>query len=499
MSWAELNTAILNTLVVAAGVLLLTLPTALMLAITIVRTDIVGGRWAWLALFSQFVVPLYAQVGAWSAGFGTQGWWPLSQVAVAGNTRAGLAAVTFIHAVSTLPSAVLILTLGLNWTRRSREELALIDGGIMHLVTRVLLPGLRGWIAAAGLWAIVPVMTEMVVTNLYQVPTLPEQIYLDISLGTATARTYFVSIALCMLPLLVLAWLLRRWIPELSSFATQISQHPPARLPLRRWRWPATLGVWMIVFAVVAIPSINLLIRAGWQASLDPSGVMRHSWTVNRLLRTLWETLTLFSSEFRWSATLASASSLTAIFVAAGLRATCKSRAMRHAINWGALILIVMPGPLVASLMTRLFLQSSLSGLSWFYDHSLLAPVLAQQSRLLPLAWLLVGGILSTVSMQSRELAAIDRLPRWSHFLTIVWRPTWRLWLAAWLLLAATSAGELSTHLLLLPPGVTTVAQRLFEFLHFGMRYQDSGLCLALVMLGWLVAIVVWNTRTGRA
>ncbi len=52
---------------------------------------------------------------------------------------------------------------------------------------------------------------------------------------------------------------------------------------------------------------------------------------------------------------------------------------------------------------------------------------------------------------------------------------TRRLWLLAWLVLAAVSAGELSTHLLLLPPGVTTVAQRLFELLHFGMRYQDIG------------------------
>jgi ABC-type Fe3+ transport system permease subunit len=163
------------------------------------------------------------------------------------------------------------------------------------------------------------------------------------------------------------------------------------------------------------------------------------------------------------------------------------------------LLLIAMPGPLVANLISRVFLSARLPGLAWLYDHSLVAPILAQQTRLLPLAWLLAGGILATISARTWEMAEIDSLSMWTRWWAVIWRPTWRLWLVAWLLLAATSAGELSTHLLLLPPGVTTVAQRLFEFLHFGMRYQDSGLCLALVLLGWLVAIVVWNTRSGRA
>ncbi len=156
-----------------------------------------------------------------------------------------------------------------------------------------------------------------------------------------------------------------------------------------------------------------------------------------------------------------------------------------------------MPGPLVASLVTQVFLQ--VPGLGWFYDRTLLAPIIAQQTRLLPLAWLLVGGILSSISRQAWELAQVDQLSWWQSLRTLVWQPTKRLWVLAWLVLAAVSAGELSTHLLLLPPGVTTVAQRLFELLHFGMRYQDSGLCLGLVVIGWCVGIVVWKTRAGRA
>jgi iron(III) transport system permease protein len=152
----------------------------------------------------------------------------------------------------------------------------------------------------------------------------------------------------------------------------------------------------------------------------------------------------------------------------------------------------------VGLVVTYLFLHLPLPSVAWLYDHSLAAPVLAQQARLLPLAWVFSLVIPATIPQALWDLAELDQLSRWDRLRWVLLRPTWSLWLAGWLLLMAVSAGELSTYLLMLPPGVTTVAQRLFELLHFGMRYQDSGLCLVLLLLGWLVAIVSWKTRIGR-
>jgi ABC-type Fe3+ transport system permease subunit len=278
-----------------------------------------------------------------------------------------------------------------------------------------------------------------------------------------------------------------------------MAQHPPQRQPLGNWRWPLSAVLWLVALAVSVVPLANLWLKAGWESAVNERGVLEHHWTWSRLAQTLFETGTLFTAEFQWTATLAFASSSLAMFAAALLRWKSGSRGARRVINILCLMLIAMPGPLVAALTSQLFLSNLVPGLDWLYDHTLLAPILAQQTRLLPLAWLLVCGIVSTISPQAWELAAIDQLSTGLQLRIVLWRPTWRLWLTAWWLLAAVSAGELSTHLLLLPPGVTTLAQRLFEFLHFGMRYQDSGLCLALVLLGWLVAISVWNTRTGRA
>lgn len=499
MNSTELITAVFNTLAVASGVLLTTIPVAFLLAVLVLRTNVIGARIAWFLICSQLVVPLYATAGAWSAGFGTQGWWPLSQTFAVQSPWTNVAAVTFIHAVAALPSAVLILMLGLYWTRRSLEELALVEGGPRNLAFRVLLPEMRVWLAVAGLWSIVPVLTEMVVTNLYQLPTLAEQVYLDVSLGSVTRVTYAVAVGLCMLPLIALWAVLGRRLPSLRSMGKRTAQHGPLRLALGGWRWPLTAVLWMMVAGLVLVPLANLWLKAGWESTVTATGRLEHRWTWDRLAQTIIETCTLFQSEFRWTATLSIASSSVAMLTAALLRWRCRSHWSQSAINALCLVLIAMPGPLVAALVSGLFLSVAVPGLDWLYDHTLLAPILAQQTRLLPLAWLLVGGILSTIGAEAWELAAVDRLSNWSRLRFVVWRPTWRLWIAAGCLLAAVSAGELSTHLLLLPPGVTTVGQRLFEFLHFGMRYQDSGLCLALVLIGWCVAIAVWNTRSGRA
>ncbi len=115
-----------------------------------------GARWAWLAVCSQLVVPLYALVGALGA--------PALVRKVGGRCRKlqwqAARAPSWgrdFHSLHGGGAKLRIdLGFGLHWTRRSREELALMDGGNANLIRRVLLPEMRGWIAAAAFWAMVP-------------------------------------------------------------------------------------------------------------------------------------------------------------------------------------------------------------------------------------------------------------------------------------------------------------------------------------------------------
>ncbi len=499
MHWEELLVAIRNTLVIGLGTILLAVPLGTMLALLILRTNVWGARWAWLLISSQLIVPLYVFAGGWSAGFGTLGWWPLAPANLQALDIYSLFAVGFIHTAAAIPWVCLILSLGLVWSPRNLEDLALIESGWYTALKRVTLPSLTPWLALAAVWACTPVLTEMVVTNLYQVRTLPEQVYLDISLNGTSSWTYAAGLVGCALPLTVCLLLIRRrlsvWPAALPNsphrFDVQSTHH------IIGAKIPVTLVVWSTVLALVALPMINLIYKAGWEVVPDEFHGATHLWTLRRLWMTLYETLTGFTIEAYWTAALAIGAATVSMLGALLLVGAGRL----HGLSWGihglCIIMISVPGPLAGQWVAWLFNATSSTVLSWLYERTLLAPMLAQQFRLLPIAYILSCTILSGIDRRTWELAKIDSLAPMSILRNIIVPQTGGAWIAAWVLLAAFSAGELSTNLLLLPPGVTTIAQRLFELLHFGMRYQDSGLCLILLSVGWLVALIAWKTRNG--
>jgi iron(III) transport system permease protein len=62
----------------------------------------------------------------------------------------------------------------------------------------------------------------------------------------------------------------------------------------------------------------------------------------------------------------------------------------------------------------------------------------------------------------------------------------------AWLVSLAVAIGELSATLLVYPPGMTTIAVRLFTLLHYGVDDQVAGICLALVATTCALAAAAW-------
>jgi iron(III) transport system permease protein len=498
LNYAELTPAVLNSLVVCLASIVLAVPVGTALAILLIRTDIVGKGWLWLAIGSQITTPLYVVAGSWNAGFGSQGWWPFSHVLTARGEYSPLIAVSFIHAVAAIPWVCAIISLGLMWTNRSLEESALVESGNTSVLWRVLLPGLRPWLALSCMWCCIPVLTEMVISNLYQVPTVAEQVYLDASRGTVTPLTYPIAVAFCMLPILTVTMLISRRLPPWSEMVARASQHAPQTLLWRKRRLSVSLAAWCVVLGLVFLPIVNLKIKAGWQPYTDAENRTQYTWSLSRYFTTLTESLTLFTREFYWSTVLAIGSATTALLLAFTLQLCMRGRWQRSAVALAMLALIGTPGALVGTLMIFLLNRSQPALLGELFDRTLLAPILAQQFRLLPLAMLIVLGLSATIDRRSWELAEQEGLSIWQRFRTIVWPQTGSRWILAWLILAVLSVGELSSTILVLPPGVTTLSMRLFEMLHFGMRHQDSGLCLLLLAIGWGVSAIVLKTLTDR-
>jgi len=503
LTFSELSTAVINTLAVCGLCVGLAVPLGTLLAICLLRTNVFGRKWGWLALSSQLAVPLYVFAGGWSAGFGFQGWLNLTawlgphMLSNINGPSGSLLAVAAIHACASIPWVCLIISMGLLWSDRAQEEIASLEGGWWRVLRYVLIPKLRPWLLASCLWSVLPILTEMVVTNLYQVPTVAEQVYLDASRGEQQPLTTIAAVGLCLLPLTCLAWLVWRSFPNWDDVIRRFQNYQPIQLQLHRFRWPLSLLVWSVVGGLVALPIFNLLAKAGWQPRTVDSGLTSYGWSLSRFGTTVVESLTLFRSEFYWTSVLAIFSSSLAIVSASALLAITPQRS-RKWVSLAMLFMIAVPGPLIGIFMIWLFNRSTPELLGRLYDTTLIAPVCAQQFRLLPLAWLLLQTVLASVSRQAWELAAVDELSVVQRWRYVLLPQTWSRGLAIVLLLGVMSIGELSSTILLLPPGVTTVSMRLFELLHFGMRHQDSGLCGLLLLLGWGVSFVFWKTLNDR-
>lgn len=509
MNTSELLIALINTVLVCVLCMLVAVPLGTLLAIGLRRSDVPGRRWAWIAICSQLAVPLYVIAGSWSAGLGLQGWlrfrsaslaWlPIDRLSAGMEAGVGsLLAVSLIHALAAIPWVVLIISLGLTRAHRGQEETALIEGGNWHLLRYSVLPRLRLWLAISCLWCAMPVLTEMVVTNLYQVPTVAEQVYLDATRGALSPWTYIASVWLSLLPILAVGIWLSRYAPPWHEVIAGIAQHRGRVVALGSARWLWAVGLWSVVILIVGLPIVNLIIKAGWQPTLDAQGHSQYGWSVSRFSTTIYESLTLYYDHFYWSSMLALGSTAVALTAATVLSALAGRGRWRMAVNLLALTMVAVPGPLAGIMIITIMNRNSPAWLGHLYDGTLTAPILAQQFRLFPLAWLLSQAILASISPRVWEQAAVDGLTRMQKLVRIIGPQTWQQWLVAALILVVMSVGELSCSILVLPPGVATLSMRMFEMLHFGMRHQDSGLCGLLLVLGWLVALLSWKTLKDR-
>lgn len=492
--------AVTNTVLICLMCCAIALPIGVSLALVLIRTNILWRRAAFVAISSQLVVPLYVFAGGWSAAIGTQGWlrgvFPTIFPAI--GSTGNLYSVSVVHALAAIPWVCLICSMGLLWADRAQEEMAVLDGGAFNVLFKLILPKLRIWILASACWCCYPILTEMVVTNLYQVSSVAEQVYLDASRGSMSPVTYIAAFACCVFPLAVVGLIWIRTAPKWGDVVRRAQYYQPMDLELGKLRSLLSMLTWSLILLLVGVPLLSLIAKAGWKPGVNEIGLTTYGWSASRFATTAIESVSLFTSEFYWSSLLSFSSTTVAFLSAAALLIGRSVPGMRGCLALLMLTLLAVPGPLAGIVTILLLNRSEPEWVGLLYDSTLAAPILAQQFRLLPLAWILLITIDASISPSTREQMQLDRARNFGGLIQIVIPQVWPKLLVAFVLLAAISFGELSCSILVLPPGVTTVSMRLFEMLHFGMRHQDSGLSGILFLLGWLVAFSIWKTLRDR-
>ena len=155
-----------------------------------------------------------------------------------------------------------------------------------------------------------------------------------------------------------------------------------------------------------------------------------------------------------------------------------------------------IPGPLLGIWVIKILNQptdSWLAFLTWCYDHTILAPVLVQMIRALPLATLVLATQFATVSQDVLDSAASEGAGWWGRLWNIVLPSRWTAVVAAACMAFIVAAGDLAATLLVLPPGVSTISLRVFGLLHYGAADRVSALCLMLIVLIGSIATLAWT------
>lgn len=487
----------LTTLQLVAWTVAWSVPIGTFLAILIARTDLPARR-AFIAAWCLLLfLPLYVQASAWDAGFGQQGWFTLRFGDPRWPWLTRMPAAIWIHALAAVPWIMLIVGQGLRQVESELEEVALLDANPLTVLLRVTLPRAMPAILASALVVTVLTAGEMTVTDIYRVRTYAEELYTNAAL-TADAVDLGISIwphvaILCVL--VTLAWQAALVLAPIND-RTVVGRL--WSIPLSSLRWLAFAAVLVTTLFAVGVPLANLVYKAGLVMD-SSSGTPVQAWSWDRFTSS---TLPLQANPLAWrfakeyQATLmlgclvGTAGAVLAVPLALAARLGGRMAAGIFALLG---VGIALPGPLTALAVIWLLNRPTPALLPWLYDETLFAPTLAIVVRTLPITTLIVWGAFRSVDQDQVDAACADGAS-WFELLRNVLLPQrWSAILIAWLAGFAIAAGDLSSSLLVIPPGQTTIANQIFLLVHAGVHNAEAGLCLGQTLFfGVLSGAVLW-------
>ncbi len=446
-------------------------------------------------MLSLVFIPVYVQATAWSAGFGVTGWFRLSQVAAAMSSTTAIASVVWIQSMATAPVCYLLCDLGVKRSFDSNTRQSLLDFGPWPTLFYFLIPKLWPWIAASAIWTVAMTGNDMVVTNLFQVPTITETVYQQVQfndlnpISVTLACSFAIAIGLIALAL----------VGRLHSRLGKESGTAPLSTDFSAFqlqgtsRWLGAVLGWTVVSIVALIPLANLIVKAGWVATMENDQPQR-GWSPMVLIHSISQT-SMFTNEIGWSFQISLYASLVSLMLGVILLSCFKTKWPSWiAIGW-MVCLLATPGPLVNLFVIWMFDHREPAWIGYLADRTLCGPILALQSRCLPIVYGILWLATDRYQRNNERLLQMDKglslsTRIWVQFLAI------RTPLVAALVVSFFVAfADLSSYLLVQPPQVTTVAMRMFDLLHYGIKNRESGLALTLVIAGSLPTFL-WMRRT---
>ena len=491
---------LVNTVKLAFLAGLISLPVGTVLATLLFATDVPGRRFFQFLIVAWLFMPAYLQVAGWTAGFGLQGWFSrqvLLSEAVA--LLDGWQGAVFVQAIVAIPWVTLIVGSGLRAIPLHLMEQAQIDLQPRQVLIYIALPMVAPSIGIAALWVFVLTSCDITITDVFQIRTFAEEIYTGFAVGDSIRQAFFRSLpgAVLVAGLFAIALIVCRSISK-SVSASEFS--PPWRLQLQSQRWLVFVLTLITMLLLVGVPIGNLLYKAGVEVEQVGDERIRQ-WNALKVGEILANSPSTFAEEMAWSALLGQLAAVSVLAIAFPWAWLARFRPTVRLAGWTfAMLGLSIPGPIVALGLGYLINQPDSDLLFYLYDRTLVLPWLTLAVRSFPFAYLISTIAFQRIPKELLESAAIDGAGRWSQLMYIVVPQTGAAIACIWIVGFVIATADLSASILAVPPGVTTVAIRTFNLVHYGVEDYLAGLCL-LTMFAFsaLAAIVVWLVSMMRS
>lgn len=498
-----------NTFLLSAGVSAIALPIGILSAWILVRTTSPGSGLCWSVAIAMLFMPLYLQAAGWDAALGRQGWlaswsspsfWNFNAEQLA---LTGWPAAIWVHAMAAVPWVIMIAGCGLQFVETELEETALLDGRLIRVALHVTCVRALPSFVIAGLAVFVFTSGEIAVTDLYQIRTYAEEIYTygptaaNVPTGCGQTVSAFSAGSAAWFALIFGAVTLS---VHLGMPSREVSCAHPPRYGLGVWRWPAAVWVGLLCVTMAGAPLASLLVQLGLTVQRSGDEWIR-SWSAAKAVQLLLRSAAEFRYEYFWSLAIGLPAATAAS--AAGLmlgRLARRFRAGRLAASAVIAAGFAIPGPAVGLAVLWLFNRWNNATVAWLYEDTILAPVLAQTLKALPVTVWMSWYALRTIPAQILEAARLDGASSWQSLWCVELPMRWQVAAATWLAAFTLCIGDLAATSLTAPPGLGTIPGRVFGLMHAGVDDVAAAICLVVVAVTFAASMLVlrlWSADNG--
>lgn len=472
------------SLVYAIAVVMLSLPCGCILGIIAARVRGPVADCTRFLILVMLVLPGVLQAAAWEACLGLRGWLTKLLPADAPTPLAGWHGAWLVQSCLAIPWVSFLV----GW--RMRAIVPELDDDL-HLTTSPLFrlwhgvyPAIIPILGSAAAWVLIQVLGDMTITDLFRVRAYAEELYLGYATdGMLFGPSQLTSFGAASLLIPGMTFLLA--FGMMREFQRVPYDHGRAE----SIRWNSDLGLTvlsgiacLLMLILAGIPILSLVQQAGRRGAIYAGE--SQTWSFYKALSLTMAAPFDFRVEYAWTLALGGGTSLIGVTITLGLLSYSPFSKAARLVCWAlCTVLLAIPTTTVGVGLSWLFSQPGGRIWSYLYDQTLIAPGLAALSKILPAQMLLISLALANIPRDHFELARIQGVSAISFLRRVAIPQIFPALVAAWLVGFLLTAGDVAATILVMPPGTTTLAVRVFGLMHAGIEDRLAALCLSMVVI----------------